>query len=254
MALHSLRLSFLPLPLRNLGASRKSTSPETGAGFIIPSAADADAASSNPSLIWNEQTRILLHLQQVLMEAIQKIIAKGCMHHSSLPLLARAVRHLSPSHPPVDPSVPLRPLQEPEQQHVDHHTQQVQQVRSEMLITCQELRFNAMHAGLSSRCLAATPLSFSQFGMYVPQSATQRRRITPTLVSAPVPPKTAAAAAASSSSSTPSVPPAEDVSVSSTCINDAAIGSGSGRSSLGSEQQAKRQAEGGGTRRAVQSW
>jgi len=118
----------------------------------MPPCADADAASSNSSLIRNEQTRILLHLQQVLMEAIQKIIARGFMHHSSLPLLARAVRRLSPVHPPVDPSVPLRPPQEPAQQHADHQTQQVP---SEMLMICQELRCNALQADLSSHRLAA---------------------------------------------------------------------------------------------------
>ena len=126
----------------------------------MPPCADADAASSNSSLIRNEQTRILLHLQQVLMEAIQKIIARGFMHHSSLPLLARAVRRLSPVHPPVDPSVPLRPPQEPAQQHADHQTQQVP---SEMLMICQELRCNALQADLSSHRLAATPLSFTKF-------------------------------------------------------------------------------------------
>jgi hypothetical protein len=94
--------------LGNLDASQRYSSAGKGAGgggFVLPPSADTDVSSSKSALIWNAQTRILLHLQQVLMEALEKIIARGVvggrgcgggvMRHSSLPLLARALRRMS---------------------------------------------------------------------------------------------------------------------------------------------------------------
>ena len=110
--------------LGNLDASRRSPSASTGAGggggFVLPPS-DTDVSSSKSALIWNAQTRILLHLQHVLMEALEKIIERGVvggrgrgggvMRHSSLPLLARALRRMSYR-------------KEPEQQHAQQTCQQ----------------------------------------------------------------------------------------------------------------------------------
>jgi hypothetical protein len=109
--------------LGNLDASRRSpsTSAGGGGGFVLPPSADTDVSSSKSALIWNAQTRILLHLQHVLMEALEKIIERGVvggrgrgggvMRHSSLPLLARALRRMSYR-------------KEPEQQHAQQTCQQ----------------------------------------------------------------------------------------------------------------------------------